>query len=464
MAIISQLLATFVSCASALSMSPMFPYFTKEFDLNDTQLLLLTGVCILAFAYANFIIVPCSNIFGRRTTFLAFTAISIASYIWQARATSYPSLLVARVLNGIGAATNETIPVQTIAEMFFLHERGRWMMAYFSTTSLGAYLGPVISGNITQRFGWRSFFWLSMALTCFNFLTILICYPETKYRRDYEWELRQACDLSLPSEKTPNDITPPVDVPCKGFFPTQTTPTIPEKGSPSRTQFALWQSPDPRWKAFLLRDILTPVRVCIYPIIFWAGATVAGTGNVILLWNLTESTVLSAPPYNFTPSEVGYSNFSFVVGVVIGLVTAGPLSDWVAMKATSRNNGIYEAEMRLFALIPFFAIFLVSVLVGAFAISHLWPWPVILVVGYGLSGLFSAAIASIAVAYAVDCYKPISGEIMIVVIVVRNTCGFSMSYWFALTVGPLVLGLLVYWFGKRLRVLTRNSSVHLRGE
>ena len=130
MAIIPHLLATFVSCASALSMSPMFPYFAEEFHLDDTQLLLLTGVCILTFAYANFIAVPCSNIFGRRMTFFIFTAISIASYIWQARATSYPSLLVARVLNGIGAAINETMPVQIIADMFFLHERGRWMMTY----------------------------------------------------------------------------------------------------------------------------------------------------------------------------------------------------------------------------------------------------------------------------------------------------------------------------------------------
>ncbi|RAK94904.1 MFS general substrate transporter, partial [Aspergillus ibericus CBS 121593] len=444
MAMISQLLAAFVSCSSALSMSPMFPYFAKEFDLNDTQLLLLTGVCILAFAYANFVIVPCSNIFGRRMTFLVFTAISVASYIWQARATSYPSLLVARVLNGIGAATNETMPVQIIADMFFLHERGRWMMAYFSTTSLGAYLGPVISGNITQRFGWRSFFWLSLALTCFNFFTILLCYPETKFQRD-QWQLRQACDLSLPSKPpTPNPTHPP-------------PPPTPQHSTPSRAQFTLYHPPDPHYKTLLLRDLLTPLRLSTYPIILWTSLTVSGTGNLILLWNLTESTIFNAPPYNFTPSQVGYSNFSFVIGVLFGLLTAGPLSDHLTITLTTRNRGIYEAEMRLLALLPFLVILIVSVLIGAIAIARLWPWPVILVIGYGLSGLFSAAIASIVVAYAVDCYKPVAGEIMVVVTVVRNTCGFGMSWWvprlvarrgffvaamvqFAVTVGPLVLG------------------------
>ncbi|PWY90389.1 MFS general substrate transporter [Aspergillus sclerotioniger CBS 115572] len=426
-------------------MSPMFPYFAQEFHLDDTQLLLLTGVCILTFAYANFIAVPCSNIFGRRMTYFIFTVISIASYIWQARATSYTSLIVARVLNGFGAAINETMPVQIIADLFFLHERGRWMMAYFSTTSLGGYLGPVISGNITQRFGWRSFFWLSMALTCFNFLTHI--------------------------PKTPSPI--PIPNPHPNH----------EHGRPSRPQFHLYHTPDPNWKSLLLRAILTPIRITLYPLILWTALTASGPGNIVLLYNLTESSVLASPPYNFTASQVGYSNFSFVIGVLLGLITAGPLSDLTAMHLTTRNNNIYEAEMRLLSLLPFVLLLLISVLVGAFAITNLWPWPIILTIGYGFSGLFSAAIASIAVAYAVDCYKPISGEIMVVVTVVRNTCGFSMSYWvpglagrsglgflapalvqLGVTVGPLVLGVGVWGFGKRLRGWTRGSWVHFLGE
>lgn len=35
----------------------------------------------------------------------------------------------------------------------------------------------------------------------------------------------------------------------------------------------------------------------------------------------------------------------------------------------------------------------------------------------------------IAVAYAMDYYKPTSGEIMVVATVTKNTCGFTMSYW-----------------------------------
>ncbi|KAJ5365214.1 hypothetical protein N7517_008100 [Penicillium concentricum] len=168
---------------SALSMGPMFPLFAAEFHLNETQLSLLTGACVLALGFSNFLIVPCSNIFCRRLTSLVFCLLGIVSCIWQALAGSYSSMLAARVVNGIATATSETILVQVVADMLFLHERGLWTGVYFMGYFLGLFIGPVISENIAQRYGWRSFFWLSLALTCFNFITLVICFPKTRFRR-----------------------------------------------------------------------------------------------------------------------------------------------------------------------------------------------------------------------------------------------------------------------------------------
>lgn len=204
---------------------------------------------------------------------------------------------------------------------------------------------------------------------------------------------------------------------------------------------------------------------------------VAGPANLLLLWNLTESQLLGAPPYNWNPSQVGYANFAFVVGGLIGLATAGPFSDWIAKRATLRNNGIREAEMRLPALIPYVVLIAVGIVVGGLGYERTWSWPVILVIGYGFTGLCVTTVPTIAIAYAIDCYKPISGEIMVVATVLKNTCGFGMSYWvfplaatngfftpamveFALTIGPPVFGALLYFYGKSLRRLTKNSSLH----
>ena len=198
------------------------------------------------------------------------------------------------------------------------------------------------------------------------------------------------------------------------------------------------------------------------------------------MFNLTESPLLSSPAYRFNPGQVGYTNFAFFVGGVIGVATAGPFSDWLAGRLTRKNNGIREAEMRLPALIPFVCLFIISHIVGAVGYQRLWPWQAIIVCGFGFSGLAVTSIPGIAIAYAVDCYKPISGEIMVVATVFKNLLGFSFSYWifqlavkpngfitiymiqFAISMFPVVGTIPLYFYGKKLRHWTRNSDLHKR--
>jgi MFS family permease len=87
-------------------------------------------VSVLALGYANFIIVPCSNIFGHRATSIVLVVVGIASSIWEAEAKSHSSLIGARVLNGFATATSESLMMQVVADLFFLHERGLWTGIY----------------------------------------------------------------------------------------------------------------------------------------------------------------------------------------------------------------------------------------------------------------------------------------------------------------------------------------------
>jgi hypothetical protein len=312
-------------------------------------------------------------------------------------------------------------------------------------------------------------------MSCFNFLTLLIFFPETKFHRRNMDETR-----NLELDNTRPSIT--LDKDRTGHLENLEPPSMTVgTGRPSKSQFRLWQGLEKDWKQFIVRDIISPFKFFFFPIIFWAGLNVAGPANLLLFWNLTESAFFSAPPYNFTPAGVGYTNFAFAIGGLVGLATAGPFSDWVAMKATRRNNGIREAEMRLPALIPYFITTVIGIVIGGLGYQNLWEWPIILIVGFGFSGLCVTAVPTIVIAYAVDCYKPISGEIMVVATVIKNTCGFVMSYWvstlaekkgfitptmveFALTIGPMLLGIPIYFFGKKLRKLSQNSFMNSEGE
>lgn len=480
----SQWLFTWISVTGALSIAPMFPLLGQEFQLTNSQLSMLTGITVITLGFANFFIVPLSNIFGRRAISLVFAVLIMLTCIWEALATSHRSLLAARAFNGLVCATSETIPVQMIADIFFLHERGLWTGVYFTGYFLGAFLGPVMSGSIAQHHGWKSFFWLETGLSAFAIVMIATTFPETKYHRRTDGAHGPV--KARPDNRSSAYIEgvtiekPILDLDLSETDSGPRKSSVTGRGRPSAEQFMPFQKADDRWRMFIVRDTWTPIRVFFNPIIFWAGLMLAGPADAVLFFNITESVVLSAPPYNLTPEQVGYTNFAFVIGALLGLATAGPYSDWIAARATRKNKGIREAEMRLPALIPYMLVTLLSLILGGVAYQQQWAWGHIVVWGFGLAGLSVTTVPTICIAYAIDCYKPISGEIMVVATVCKNFIAFSYSYWifdvahaskdgwvtpamaiFACTVGPALFALpLYYGMGKAIRRWTRNSDLH----
>jgi hypothetical protein len=340
-----------------------------------------------------------------------------------------------------------------------------------------------MAGNIGAHHGWQSFFWLETALSGFAIILIAVTFPETKYHRNNAAKQsifvvhrahRSERELEEQLQKQPSQSA------SQDSDRTSLETPILLKGRPSRAQFMPFRKPDARWKMFVVRDTRTPIKVFFNPIILWAGLMLAGPADLVLFFNMTESPVLAAPPYNFKPDKVGYTNFAFVVGALIGLATAGPYSDWVAARATRNNGGVREAEMRLPALWVYMIITMLSLILGGLAYQYQWAWGHIVVWGFGFAGLSVTTVPTICIAYAIDCYKPISGEIMVVATVCKNFIAFSYSYWvfdlahtsesgwitpamviFACTVGPALFAFpLYYGLGKKIREWTKDSNLH----
>ena len=312
-------------------------------------------------------------------------------------------------------------------------------------------------------------------MIAFVLILLIALVPETKYnRRDQEMDV-------LVISTAANEETGPQsekEMPTAEQKENRTLSKQRKIGRPTMKQYNLIQPPSPHWRTFLLRNFVVPVRIAFYPIVLFAGLNFSGPANLYLFWNLIESSVLGGPPYTFTTAQVGYSNFAVAIGALIGLAVVGPFSEWVSRKLTIRNGGVHEAEMRLPALIPPFILTVLGTVLAGIAVEREWPWPSIVVPGLGIAGFCFTTVSSITIGYAVDAYKPVTGEIMVVATVIKNTCGFTMTYWipplaaregyltalmvwFTFTIGPMVLAIPFYVWGKRLRKTTRNSSVHL---
>lgn len=161
----------------------------------------------------------------------------------------------------------------------------------------------------------------------------------------------------------------------------------------------------------ILRDVLAPLRILLcYPIVQLASLATAFAANALLALNLAQAQLFGAGAYSlgFDDDDLGLVNLAFVLGAAAGLATAGPLSDWAALRGARRNGGVVEAEMRLAALFPFAGANVVGLVVAGVGYQRGWEWPVFMGAGYALIGLQVVGVPTVAVAYAGDCVSVFS--------------------------------------------------------
>jgi MFS family permease len=354
----------------------MFEDYIKEFDCTLAQAVQFTGVPILILGFSNFLWVPISTSFGRRPVYLASQLICLASCIWRARATTYNSFMGACALNGVGAGPAETIQPAVIADIFFLHDRGKWNTLYWVVYMGSLMVGPIISGPMALTVGWRNFWWLNVALLGFSFLLVAFGFPETKWNR-VELETAKSSppgntppnEKAIASNEQPHEkSSPPAQEEIESAPVTSDNVEASDpwlgRGAPSKRQWALFQPNAHPFKSILM-DLWIPWKMMVFPIVQFASFVVSWSCSSFLTINLTQTQAFA--PRGFSSLQIGFMNFAILVGAFIGLATAGPLSDWIAARLTKRNGGIREPEMRLPAMIPY----VVIMYLGNVRLSHL---------------------------------------------------------------------------------------------
>lgn len=130
-----------------------------------------------------------------------------------------------------------------------------------------------------------------------------------------------------------------------------------------------------------------------------------GLGDVM---STTMSTFLPQAPYNFSSDQIGLMSLPRIIGVTIGALIVGPLSDWWIVYLSRRRNGVYDPEMRLWCIIPFLPFVPAGALLFGIGLNNHLDWPII-AVGLALYNIGVTPINSIIITYLTDSYKDVSG-------------------------------------------------------
>jgi EmrB/QacA subfamily drug resistance transporter len=102
--------------------------------------------------------------FGRKRLFTLGIAIFVAGSAACALAPDVVTLIVARAVQGIGAALVMPLGLALISAAFAPDRRGQALGIYFGVTGLAVASGPVVGGAIAEGLAWEWIFWINVPL------------------------------------------------------------------------------------------------------------------------------------------------------------------------------------------------------------------------------------------------------------------------------------------------------------
>jgi EmrB/QacA subfamily drug resistance transporter len=102
------------------------------------------------------------DIFGRRRMFLTGVIIFALSSATAGLAPDETSLVVSRIVQGVGAALMMPGTLSIITDAFPPHERGKAMGTWAGVSALALAIGPVLGGFLTENVTWRAIFYINI--------------------------------------------------------------------------------------------------------------------------------------------------------------------------------------------------------------------------------------------------------------------------------------------------------------
>lgn len=364
-----------------------------------------------ALAVGALVLIPFALKYGRRPVYIFSTAIQMGVSIWSARQQNVVDLMMVNIISCFVGALAETVVQMTVADVFFVNQRGTMNGLYFWSTRIGASLAPMVAGYATVSQGWRWVWWWVAILFGLLLVAMIFAYEETKFVPTAIEGVNLAYDEGITTAEGKETKDPelaramtPVEAPSRKLAVASIDPTIPRKTYKQRLTLATSSPGTPHsffrhcYQPF---QILFSVPGVFYMSLVYGGMMVAS--NVLVT---TVSNWMTRAPYNFGADQIGLMSLAPFTGATLGTLICGPLSDWLILVLAKRNKGIYEPEMRLWVMAAFAPFVPIGMILFGVGLNSGWPWP-ILAIGYGMCSFGTAPAGTIALTYITDAYTEV---------------------------------------------------------
>ncbi|XP_044723685.1 major facilitator superfamily domain-containing protein [Hirsutella rhossiliensis] len=333
---------------------------------------------------------------------------AIGGFITVSGADTFPSLVIMRTMTGFASAPLLLLAPATISDIFFAHERGTYIAIFGAVLNGGGQLGQVIAGFIIDSMGVPALF----KFTAVAYATLLVI----------------AYFVVLESAYFDRENAGPDEIHEFGTYDDWSIEDHKTK-----------VSPDAKEKYSQSIPVLTSV-------------------------------IVTLPPYNLTPAQVGLTYLPLVGVSLVGGPLFGWILDAVARFMATRNkikSGVFEPEFRLVSLLVCAPLSTAGLVGLGVSIDKGLPlaWALVSLSAAFLGFMWTTQAV---LTYVVDCFPIISGQAFTLINLFAAAGIFVASggliNWYiaagpaivfnvlaAIGVAVTALTIPAYIFGKRLR-------------
>ncbi|KAJ5278651.1 hypothetical protein N7478_004023 [Penicillium angulare] len=294
---------TFLTPLASSMFAPGVPQVMVDFESSSIILAtFVVSVYILGFAFGPLIVAPLSEYSGRLVVYNTCNVLFLVFNIASALAPNMASLVIFRFLDGIVGVTPTTIGSGTIVDVFPTETRGRAMALWSLGPLFGPIIGPVVGGYLVEATSWRWVFWVLSIVGGVSSIAFYFIVPETHTPTILA---RKAARLS---KETGNNA-------YKSRL---------DDGLPAKQRF--------------LQSILRPSNMlCRSTIIASMCIYIAALYGILYILFTTFTEVFEGQ-YGFSSGASGLSFLGSGVGMLLGLVYSGSLSDRMIKLRLKRNE------------------------------------------------------------------------------------------------------------------------------
>ncbi|KAL3481004.1 putative polyamine transporter [Aspergillus californicus] len=375
---------TFLANVNSSNFTVATKAIIQEFHVTQTQAGELVCFNVFLFGVGNIFWVPLMRVIGKRPVYLLSMLLLCMMNVWSSQASSYNELLASRIISGlVAAAADATVPA-VVSDMVAPQERGHYLMIFHLALTSGLFIGPLINAYLVQEEDWRWMCYFLAIAVGVVFVVAIFTIRETTYLKS--------------------------------------RPRTPKRTPWKWMALSLGYDPE----ASFLRTFLDIIFSAAYPQLLWAAFAIGISVGWNIVVQLTASRTFTAPPYNWPAGSLGLLSLSGFIGSVLAFYVGGRLIDIISTRYTKRHGGDRLPEYRLPALVIPGIIGPGGILIFGLCIANQVHW-IGAAFGYAMQAFGVAAISNVAVTYSLECYKPITGEALVIIFVIRNTIGMLLS-------------------------------------